>query len=133
MIKFTERYDALSFCLIKAICALALKDGAFRSRWIRTPEDIYKTEIPDNLQSVPLAFARRWQKVPILRRSTRDATGNTRASPTLAAQYSTMAKWNGRLGRSFGMKEPFEFKMLRRAAAAVLPGTRHFVRSLERY
>ena len=57
MIKFTERHDALSFCLIKAICALALKDGAFRSRWIRTPEDIYKTEIPENLKSVPLVFA----------------------------------------------------------------------------
>jgi len=57
MIKFTERHDALSFCLIKAICALALKDEAFRSRWIRTPEDIYKTEIPENLKSVPLVFA----------------------------------------------------------------------------
>jgi Protein of unknown function (DUF3435) len=119
--------------LIKAICALALKDGAFRSRWIRTPEDIYKTEIPDHLNSVPLSFAQRWQNVPILRRSARGDIGNTRTSPLLAAQYSTMAKWNGRLGRSFGLKEPFEFKVLRRAAAAVLPGTRHFVRSLELY
>jgi hypothetical protein len=33
-----------------------------------------------------------------------------------------MAEWNRRLGRSFGMKETFEFKMLRRGAAAALPG-----------
>ena len=30
--------------------------------------------------------------------------------------------WNRRLGKSFGMKENFEYKMLRRGAAEVLPG-----------
>ena len=44
------------------------------------------------------------------------------ASQRLEATTSRMTTWNRRLGRSFGMKEPFEFKMLRRAVAAVLPG-----------
>jgi hypothetical protein len=60
--------------------------------------------------------------IPVLRRSVRDTTGSVYTSPTLASQYNQMANWNRRLGRSFGMKEPFEFKMLRRAVAAVLPG-----------
>jgi hypothetical protein len=60
--------------------------------------------------------------IPLLRRSVRDTTGSVYTSPTLASQYNQMANWNRRLGRSFGMKEPFEFKMLRRAVAAVLPG-----------
>jgi hypothetical protein len=60
--------------------------------------------------------------IPVLRRSVRDTMGSVYTSPTLASQYNQMANWNRRLGRSFGMKEPFEFKMLRRAVAAVLPG-----------
>jgi hypothetical protein len=60
--------------------------------------------------------------IPMLRRSVRDTTGSVYTSPTLASQYNQMANWNRRLGRSFDMKEPFEFKMLRRAVAAVLPG-----------
>jgi Protein of unknown function (DUF3435) len=64
----------------------------------------------------------KWKNVPILRRSVRDSTGKVYTSPTLASQFNQMSAWNRRLGRSFGMKEPFEFKMLRRGAAAALPG-----------
>jgi hypothetical protein len=33
-----------------------------------------------------------------------------------------MSAWNHRLGRSFGKNQTFEFKTLRRATAAALPG-----------
>jgi hypothetical protein len=33
-----------------------------------------------------------------------------------------MSAWNRPLGRSFGVKQTFEFKTLRRATAAALPG-----------
>ena len=35
----------------------------------------------------------------------------------VTSQFNQMSAWNRRLRRSFGMKETFEFKMLRRAAA----------------
>jgi Protein of unknown function (DUF3435) len=123
MIKFTERRDALCFCLIKAICGLAFKDRAFASDWIREPEDLYGIKIPDRLQSVPIEWAAEWKEVPVLRRSVRDLERKIYTSPTLATQYHQMAIWNRRLGRSFGIKEVFEFKMLRRGAVAVLSGS----------
>ena len=122
MIKFVERQDVPSFCLIKIICGLAHRDGAFASEWIREPKDIYSIKIPDRLESVPIEWAAEWQRIPVLRRSVRDSTGKIHTSPKLAAQYNQMATWNRRLGRSFGMKESFEFKILRRSAAEVLPG-----------
>jgi hypothetical protein len=109
--------------LIKVILGLAFRDKAFASEWIRDPQDLWGIEIPDRLQSVPIEWAEEWKKVPLLRRSVRDTTGKVYTSPILASQYNQMSTWNRRLGRSFGMKETFEFKMLRRGAAAVLPGT----------
>jgi hypothetical protein len=53
-IKFTERRETPSFCLIKAILGVAFRDMAFASRWIRDPQDIYDTEIPARLESVPI-------------------------------------------------------------------------------
>ena len=95
---------------------------AFASKWIRDPHDIYNVDIPDRLQSVPIEWAEEWKTVPLLRRSVRDSTGKVYTSPKLASQFNQMSGWNRRLGRSFGMKEIFEFKMLRRGAAAALPG-----------
>ena len=95
---------------------------AFASKWICDPQDVYNVVIPDRLQSVPIEWDEKWKNVPILRRSVRDSTGKVYTSPTLASQFNQMSAWNRRLGRSFGMKEPFEFKMLRRGAAAALPG-----------
>ena len=69
-----------------------------------------------------LSGLRNGKKVPLLRRSVRDSTGKVFTSPTHASQFNQMSSWNRRLGRSFGMKETFEFKVLRRAAAAALPG-----------
>ena len=40
-IKFTERRDVPSFCLVKVILAQAFKDRACASKWISEPEDIY--------------------------------------------------------------------------------------------
>jgi Protein of unknown function (DUF3435) len=101
---------------------VAFRDEAFASKWIHDPQDIYDIEIPARLESVPIEWAEKWKKVPLLRRSVRDSTGKVFTSPTLASQFNQMSNWNRRLGRSFGMKETFEFKMLRRAAAAALPG-----------
>lgn len=71
---------------------------------------------------MPIEWAAEWKQTPVFRRTVRDVKGNPETSPTLATQYHQMANWNLRLGKSFGLKEPFEFKTLRRAAAAVLPG-----------
>jgi Protein of unknown function (DUF3435) len=95
---------------------------AFASKWIRDPQDVYNVDIPDRLQFVPIEWAEKWKKVPLLRRSVRDSTGKVYTSPELASQYNQIATWNRRLGRSFGMKKTFKFKMLRRGAAAALPG-----------
>jgi hypothetical protein len=86
------------------------------------PRDVWAVAIPDRLQSVPIEWAQEWKNVPVLRRSVRDTTGKVYTSPTLASQFHQMSTWNRRLGRSFGMKEAFEFKMLRQGAAAALPG-----------
>jgi Protein of unknown function (DUF3435) len=83
---------------------------AFASKWIRDPQDIYSIDIPRRLESVPIEWAGKWKKVPLLRRSVRDSTGKVYTSPDLASQYNQMAMWNRRLGRSFGMKETFQFK-----------------------
>ena len=101
---------------------------AFASKWIRDPQDIYNIDIPDRLQSVPIEWAKNWKNVPLLRRSVRDSTGKIYTSPKLASQFNQMSMWNRRLGRSFGMKENFEYKMLRRGAAEVLPGKSPFPR-----
>jgi hypothetical protein len=101
---------------------VAFRDEAFASKWIRDPQDIYDIEIPARLESVPIEWAEKWKKVHLLRRSVRDSIGKVYTSPILASQFNQMSNWNRRLGRSFGMKETFEFKMLRRAAAAALPG-----------
>jgi Protein of unknown function (DUF3435) len=121
-IKFIERHDAPAFCLVKAICGLAFKDCAFASEWIREPADIFRIKIPDRLESVPIEWSTEWSEIPVFRRTARDMNGDITTSPTLAVRYHQMATWNRRLGRSYGMKEVFEFKILRRAAAAVLPG-----------
>ena len=49
---------------------------------------------------------------PLLRRSVRTAGGVT-TSPTKAAQFTTMNKYNIRLGRSAGLEQPFRFYTLR--------------------
>jgi hypothetical protein len=56
--------------------------------------------------------------VPILRRTVRDVTGAIITSPSLAAQFNQMVMWNRRLGRSFGMEECLDFKILRRTHPA---------------
>ena len=61
---------------------------------------------------MPVEWAEKWKTVSVLRRSVRDTTGKVFTSLTQASQYNQMANWNRRLGRSFGMKETFEFKML---------------------
>jgi hypothetical protein len=48
--------------------------------------------------------------------------GKVYTSPELASQYNQMSAWNRRLGKSFGMKETFELKILCRATAATPPG-----------
>ena len=88
---------------------------------LRTPQDVFNVEIPDRFQSVPIEWAEKWKKVPSLRRSVCDLTGKVYTSPKLASQYNQMSAWNRRLGRSFGMKETFELRMLRRGAVAALP------------
>ena len=98
-----------AFCLIKVILGLAFRDKAFASKWICDPRDIWDVAIPDRLKSVPIEWAKEWMNIPVLRRSVRDTTGSVYTSPTLASQYNQMANWNRRLGRSFGMKEPFVF------------------------
>jgi hypothetical protein len=95
---------------------------AFASKWIRDPQDIYHVEISDRLRFVRIEWAEEWKNVPILRRSVRDLTGKVYTSPKLGSQFNQMSTWNRRLGRSFGMKENFEFKMLRHGAAAALRG-----------
>src|SRR3954471_9504846 len=55
---------------------------AFASRWIRDPQDIYDTEIPARLESVPIEWAENWKTVPLLRRSVRDSTRKVFTSPT---------------------------------------------------
>ncbi len=57
---------------------------AFASKWIRDPQDLYNVDIPDGLQSVPIEWAEKWKKVPLLRRSVRDSTGKVYTSPELA-------------------------------------------------
>jgi hypothetical protein len=74
---------------------------------------------------VPIEWAEDWKKVLLLRRSVRDSIGKVYTSPELASQFTQMSAWNRRLGKSFGMKESFEFKILRRGAAAALPGKPH--------
>ena len=132
-IKFTERRDVPSFCLIKAILGLAFKDDAFASQWIRDPRDIWGVRIPARLQSVPIEWAEDWKEIPLLRRTVRDSTGKIYTSPTLTSQFNQMSTWNRRLGRSFGMKESFEFKMLRRGAAETLPGKSPFKPTFKLY
>ena len=74
-----------SFCLIIAILALAFRDIAFASKWVRDHQDIYSVDIPDRLRPMPIRWAENWKKVPVLRRSVRDSTGEAYASPELAS------------------------------------------------
>ena len=69
-IKFLERHDSPSFCLIKAVCALALMDGAFSSSDIKTSKDLYPPAgVPGHLNAIPLTFNPEWRNVPLFRRS----------------------------------------------------------------
>jgi len=128
VIKIVERRDTPSFCLLKGILGLAFADRAFASPWIQDPEDLWSVKIPKRLQSVPIAWAPQWLNVAPFRRAVRDSTGKIATSPTLAAQFNQMATWNRRLGKSFGMEEPLEFKILRRTAAAALDSESYPVR-----
>jgi hypothetical protein len=120
IIKIVERRDTPSFCLLKFILGMIFKDMPFNSPWIQDPMDLWSTKIPSRRKSVPIEWAPKWMNVPLLRRTVRDAAGTIVTSPSLAAQFNQMAMWNRRLGRSFGMEECLEFKMLRRTAAAAL-------------
>jgi hypothetical protein len=64
---------------------------------------------------VPLDFS--VQQRPSVDQTCIKAT--TRLRDKMANQ---MSAWNHRLGRSFGKNQTFEFKTLRRAMAAALPG-----------
>jgi hypothetical protein len=74
-----------SFCLIKAILALAFRNMAFASKSGRDPGDVYSVDIPDRLQSVSIKWAENWKKVSVLRRSVRDSMGKAYTSPELAS------------------------------------------------
>jgi hypothetical protein len=52
-IKFTERRDVPSFCLIKLILELAFMDETFAMPWIRGHRGLWGTRIPARLKSVP--------------------------------------------------------------------------------
>lgn len=108
--------------MIKIVLALAFADRAFASPHISKAADIYNIRVPDRLESVPIEWASIWKGVPLLRRTVRDTNGIVRTSLSEAVPYNQILNWNRRLGRSFGMKTRFEFKMLRRAAAAALTG-----------
>ena len=51
-----------------------LETCPLQRKWIRDPEDVYHVDIPDRLQSVPIEWAVKWKKAPVLRRSIRDST-----------------------------------------------------------
>lgn len=94
IIKFAERRDVPSFCMIKIILALAFADGAFASPHISKAEDIYNIKIPDRLEPVLIEWAPEWKYVPVLRRSVRDTKRTIRTSPSEASPYSQMLFWN---------------------------------------
>ncbi|KAK5409142.1 hypothetical protein LTR90_009265 [Exophiala xenobiotica] len=119
-IKFVERRDTPSFCLVKFVLGFAFRDSAFASPRIRDPIDLWNIKIPDRLKSVPIEWAPQWESVPVFRRSVRDSGGRIVTSPHLASQYGQMAAWTRRLGREFGMPEPLEFKVFRRTAASAV-------------
>lgn len=122
VLKFYERRKTPSFCLISFILGLAFADQAFASTRIREPIDIWNIKIPERLLSVPIEWRPEWEPVPLLRRTFRTSSEGARTSPTLAAQFSQMAKWNIRLGKSFGMQEDFQYRMLRRGAGNAING-----------
>jgi hypothetical protein len=55
------------------------------SKWIRDPQDIYDIEIPARLKSVPIEWAEKWKKVPLLHRSVRDSIGKVFISLILSS------------------------------------------------
>ena len=100
--------------------ALAFRDSAFSSRHYRTPEDLWRTKIPARLLGVPITWADEWACRPICRKTVYTRDGVRATSPDEASQYAQMQTWLLRLGRSFGLPRPFEYRALRRSAAIAL-------------
>lgn len=116
---FHERDDNLAFCPILHILALGFANDAFKSEWIRHPEDISTLEVPLYLEGVPLEWKPSKLEIPLFRGNIRLENGII-TSDTNPLQYRTIAEQTLRLGRSAGFREPFRFYNLRRGCGNAL-------------
>lgn len=112
---FHERDDNLALCPIAHVLALAFADNAFRSDWLRDPEDLYLFGIDSTrqLRGIPLEWKQEMLDVPLLRRDT---------ASKIAWTYTEARSAASRLGRAVGFKDPFVFYQGRRGAGEAIDG-----------
>lgn len=103
-----KHHDNLVFCPILLLLALAFSDNAFES--IRSPQDLYKLEIPSERNCLEIRWKPEIQKTPIVRSIIRNTVAE--AQPLT---YHSLHSYLGQLGRSVGFSMPVTAYCLRRA------------------
>ena len=116
-----ERDDALAFCTILQVLALALTDQAFLSDWVEGPGDIATIKVPSHLNSVPLHWKPEIKNKPIFRAAEQGEHG-WKVSDTVALGYSHLAEKTGLLVEDSGFEQHLTFYALRRGAGNVVNG-----------
>lgn len=116
---YTERNDNLGLCVIQDILEFAFRDGAFASKYIKKPRDVWRyTHVPDHRLSTPIHFKAEVQEIPVFRRAVKDAEGRWITHPTDALQYKKVQEDEVATSRSDRSKEPGSLYKYRKGAAA---------------
>jgi hypothetical protein len=119
---FHERDDNLAFCPILHVLALAFADGAFRSEFIRTPDDLYNFSVDAErgIRAVPIEWKPEVMELPLFRRAIRSANGyETSSKAWTCADAMPHTK---SLGRAVGFKHPLRLYAARRGAGEAIDG-----------
>ncbi|KAH3307662.1 hypothetical protein KXV87_007711 [Aspergillus fumigatus] len=118
---YTERNDNLGLCVIQDVLEFAFRDGAFASKYIKEPRDIWRyTHVPAHRLSTPIHFKEDVQEIPVFRRAVKDAEGRWITHPKSALPYKKLQEDEVATSRSDGSKDPGSLYKYRKGAAANL-------------
>ncbi|KAH9827216.1 hypothetical protein Tdes44962_MAKER03026 [Teratosphaeria destructans] len=118
---FHERDDNLAFCVIMHVLSLAFADQAFKSAYMKQPDDLYRFEVDERrgLLSIPLEWREDMLDVPILRHE-EPGIDSVRVSASKAWPYGPAKDKAAALGKAVGLKQGLQFYGLRRGAGEAI-------------
>ncbi len=105
-------------CPVTHLLALALDDGALRSRALNDPSRLVALQLPPDRNQITISWRKGCLETPLLREC--DSNGNTSAVSPLTTTQSRY--WLKRLGGNIGLLSSLTFYDIRRGVSNAIDG-----------